>query len=252
MTIQQYTIESISEFLNSLSQQPTPRAQTFFRGHADESWKLIPSVGRFKIKPPEGQKETVLWKEYEIEYEKQILMTFRRQAPPYLDSTPRNDLEWLLLAQHHGLPTRLLDWTANPLVALYFAVENLSDTTACVCQAVNPDNTVYSQINGAQSMEQATKASSEFDHFNGYVTAFFLLTSQHHRRYTNQSSVVSFHSNPKQEFSRVVYAEYIIRANQKEKIKRELSYLGINQVFIYQTLDSVAQEIKQSFSFLLS
>jgi len=100
----------------------------WWRGHADAvNWVLRPSVFR---KRRNGQP-------YD---ENALIDNFQMRAFGRLGHRPRpcSDLEWLFLAQHYGLPTRLLDWTESPLVALYFAVseENcrgeLADCNACL------------------------------------------------------------------------------------------------------------------------
>jgi len=201
----------------------------YFRGVSQKGYSLIPSIGR------DFKKNIDL-----TNIERIFLDKFKEETIFYSNFTPRNDWDFLIMAQHHGMQTRLLDWTANPLVALYFACEKDYDY----------DGAVYGL--GLLERLDTSDSPNPFD-----ISRDYLIKAPHlSPRIAAQSAYFTISKNPKMtlelssDYQRTSghFPKIIIPHYAKIDILRELNTYGISAATLFPGLDGVSKKLNYELS----
>jgi hypothetical protein len=199
--------------------------KSLFRGETDTGAQLKPAAGRVGSEIGSARK-----KPYEKSHELEALEQFKREVRPHLTHRPENDLEWLAIAQHHGMGTRLLDWTESLLVAAFFAVVNAG--------AKNRSGLIYA-VKGVRSVSKKD-AEHPFDMSEVRLYRPPHITS----RIPAQRAVFTVHPDPTQEYQPPSLERWAVTPLACGKIKNILSSSGINESTLFPGVDGLSRHIR--------
>lgn len=224
--VEEYKINNLIDYLKILEKYNFD----MFRGHADGNWKLLPKIGRM-FKLLEGYQD---WKTFEDD----ILLRFQKYGIQYLKKEPKNMIEWLVIGQHHGLPTRLLDWTKNPLKALFFSIIELPNIDGCVW--------AYELSFWSEKLENLDK----IDCLNPYYP------DQINERLIAQEGCFTLHPFPQKNVPLIPIenikfhhksirslVKIIIPNKKKDIIRFDLDKFGINYRSLFPDLDGLTKQL---------
>lgn len=134
-------VHSVSDFIEKIAPilEECNGSEIFYRGHADISWKLQPSIFRKSNKEEKEDQSNGVGKEH-------LLFRDMVAHTPQSFSGCKSALDYLVQMQHYELPTRLLDVSTNPLVALYFACQSAEDLSAGIQAGATKGVKVFDDI----------------------------------------------------------------------------------------------------------
>lgn len=228
------TVTSIAALSKLVESQFADNKQTtvLYRGHGAESFELRPKVGRLQPSA-NSTKKTV--------NESLMLELFRRQSTDRIEIADADDWELLAIAQHHGLATRLLDWTRSPLVALYFAVWIEHETRHEDGRPKLEDAEIIAWRCSKEDLAKPLPKCGPLRIKKSLRYIPRIVTP----RLRAQSGVFTVHPNPTEEFHplgelvrvRIPYLE-------RRCLKKSLFRHGVHQSVLFPDLDGLARHIQ--------
>jgi hypothetical protein len=247
--IQEFEVNSVAGLIETLAPIYRRAKTVWFRGHRIASWQLDPTLSR----------------EHKLGREIELTKRFKQNAFQFLRRVPTQEWEWMFLMQHYGVPTRLLDWTENPLIGLYFATREdqfppRARKPAAVMWCLFPQrlNEMAGMILGSVDDIPAFGDEKEL---NDYLPSQVSQTTssknplaiiaprQFDRVYAQQGVFTIMHRE-----ARHIEELHPARGDQNHlvkitiprrsvlPIKRELDILRITKLFVFPQLENVAEE----------
>lgn len=210
--------KSFFKFLDKYVEDSKAR---IFRGVSNNRYLLQPSIGRKMHK--DGVNRLTQ------EDEDLIFRQFKQRSKPFLNKN-YDEMNLLAIAQHHGLPTRLLDWTFNPLAAAYFAVEK-SITGA-------EHSVIYVFDKQFNAMVNKTYTTIQVDQLDFFVPDY------NDDRIINQNGIFTIHPFPWEPLNDSRIEAITIDLSFRRDLRKILNRLGVHEGTIYPGLDGIASHIR--------
>ena len=239
-----------------LKRKPRPITRVWFRGLTDIRYQQVPTFHR------EG---------YKIEDEIYLMNLFKQNSHELLGQIPDSEWEWMFLMRHHNLPSRLLDWTENPFVGLYFAVRPeigdsvpASDGVLWCLLPTGLNHLALSWPDDDYSLPMFTDNEAEYTRDENDVINLYLPSKMKHlsssearppaaamakrinRRMQMQMAVFTIHHVNKDPLENSGDGKHVWRykipARSKKGIYEDLARIGITERTLFPSLDNVARE----------
>ena len=216
-------------------------AKPWWRGHSVIDWSLTPSLYRRGLS----------------ENELNINSRFRMMARSRHTNCPHTSepFPWLFLMQHYRLPTRLLDWTESPLIALFFALEkDVNDVSDAAIWALLPTGLNLHQMGEAKICSYGSRSLGNlaFEAFNRNTTnpdsrILSVLTEQSDPRQMVQQSAFTIHGSNTPIVDLPEADSYLSRILIPKKAKKSfrqiLGLLGVSRATLFPDLENLAIEL---------